>query len=170
MKKINQFGAFSVCLASSGKFVVRQDRKTIATHHHAFDAEQDAKARNNAEWDAMAKMLREMKKGAWAMNIQLGVTASGGFAVVDADNAPVGFGATPTEAFEDFMSQIPDEAWAMSHIIHFNQMDVEVSQHGANLWTAREANYDYDRPMGYGSTMMEAIADLREQLEESEWR
>jgi hypothetical protein len=56
----------------------------------------------------------------------------------------------------------------MSRIIHFDQMDVRVIQHGESLWTAREADYDYDKPMGYGSTMMEAIADLREQLEEVE--
>jgi hypothetical protein len=62
MKKIGQFGAFSVCRPASGKFVVRQDRKTIATYDHSFDAEQDANARNNAEWDAMAKMLKEMKQ------------------------------------------------------------------------------------------------------------
>jgi hypothetical protein len=61
MKKISQFGAFSVC-HQSGKFVVRQDRKTIATFDHSFDAERDASARNNAEWDAMEKMLKEMNK------------------------------------------------------------------------------------------------------------
>lgn len=60
MKKITQFGAFSVCRLSSGKFVVRQDRKTIATHDHLFDAERDASTRNNAEWDAMAKMLKSI--------------------------------------------------------------------------------------------------------------
>jgi hypothetical protein len=52
-------------------------------------------------------------------------------------------------------------------IIHFNEMDVEVTQHYATEWTAHEAiNYDYDSPMGYGSTMMEAIVDLREKLED----
>lgn len=52
-------------------------------------------------------------------------------------------------------------------IIHFEQMDVKVEQHYKTEWTAHEVeNYDYDSPMGYGETMMEAIVDLREKLEE----
>jgi hypothetical protein len=66
----------------------------------------------------------------------------------------------------------------MSRIIHFNQMDVEVEQNFIGEWQAwEEGSYDCDCDqdgffptctMGYGSTMMEAIVDLREQLEESE--
>jgi hypothetical protein len=52
-----------------------------------------------------------------------------------------------------------------AQIIHFDQMDVTVEQHHRNEWTAHATeNYDYDSPMGYGSTMMEAIVDLREKL------
>jgi hypothetical protein len=67
MKRIDQYGAFSVCQAASGDYVVRQDRKTIASHAHLIDAERDACTRNNAEWDAMTKMLKEMKVEGWVM-------------------------------------------------------------------------------------------------------
>jgi hypothetical protein len=59
-------------------------------------------------------------------------------------------------------------------IFHFNEMDVEVSQ-ASGEWQAWEAGtYDYEgdengiyltRPIGSGSTMLEAIADLAEVLE-----
>jgi hypothetical protein len=63
-------------------------------------------------------------------------------------------------------------------IIHFEEMDVEVSQDNyIHEWTAWGAGtYDCDFngesfvvtcPMGYGSTMMEAIVDLREKLKET---
>jgi hypothetical protein len=53
----------------------------------------------------------------------------------------------------------------MTKIIHFNEMDVEVQEHYKNIWTAHAAeNYDYDSPMGYGKTVLEAIADLAEQM------
>lgn len=67
----------------------------------------------------------------------------------------------------------------MSHIIHFNEMDVEVSQDNyIGHWQAWEAGtYDCDCdcdqegffvccPIGSGETMLEAIADLAEVLEE----
>lgn len=54
----------------------------------------------------------------------------------------------------------------MSKIIGFTDMNVKVEQHYATEWTAHEAdNYDYDSPVGYGSTMIEAICDLNEKLE-----
>jgi hypothetical protein len=63
----------------------------------------------------------------------------------------------------------------MSKIIHFNEMDVEVSQDDyIGEWKAWEAGtYDCDCDengffecctIGSGSTMLEAIADLAEQL------
>jgi hypothetical protein len=55
----------------------------------------------------------------------------------------------------------------MSRIIHFNQMDVEVEQIRSDKWIVTEVA-DFSYPIGCGSTMMEAIVDLREQLEESE--
>ncbi len=52
-------------------------------------------------------------------------------------------------------------------VIHFNEGDVKVEQHHASEWTAHVVeNYDYDSSMGYGSTMMEAIADLNEKLKD----
>lgn len=55
----------------------------------------------------------------------------------------------------------------MSKIVGFTDMNVKIEQHYAQEWTAHEAdNYDYDSPMGYGSTMIEAICDLNEKLEE----
>lgn len=64
----------------------------------------------------------------------------------------------------------------MSKIIHFNEMSVEVSQDDyIGEWQAWEAGtYDCDCdqdgfyvtcPIGSGSTMLEAIADLNEVLE-----
>lgn len=50
-------------------------------------------------------------------------------------------------------------------IIYFDQMDVKVEQHYRNEWTAHEADYDLDKPVGYGSTMMEAVVDLRDKME-----
>ena len=63
-------------------------------------------------------------------------------------------------------------------IIHFNEMDVEAWQNSIGEWEACEkGTYDCDCdqdgffvscPMGYGSTMMEAIVDLNEKLVEND--
>ena len=62
-------------------------------------------------------------------------------------------------------------------IIHFNEMDVEVSQddyiHEWSAWRAGTYDCDCDQDgffptctIGTGKTMMEAIVDLREKLED----
>lgn len=47
-------------------------------------------------------------------------------------------------------------------------MDIQTTQHYPNEWTAYDADtYDGpESPMGYGRTEEEAIADLREQIEQ----
>jgi hypothetical protein len=63
-------------------------------------------------------------------------------------------------------------------IIHFEEMDVEVSQddyiHEWQAWEAGHYDCDCDQDgffptytIGTGKTMMEAIVDLREQLKET---
>lgn len=55
----------------------------------------------------------------------------------------------------------------IGHIIHFNQMDVEVCQETNGKWKAFDGDGSFPlNVVGHGSTMMEAIVDLREQLEE----
>ncbi len=63
-------------------------------------------------------------------------------------------------------------------IIHFEQMDVEVSQNPIGEWQAWEdGTYDCDCDqdgffttciIGEGSTMMEAIVDLREKINDQQ--
>ena len=53
-----------------------------------------------------------------------------------------------------------------STIIHFGDGDVTVIEHYRNAWSAHVTqDYDYSSPVGYGNTMMEAIADLHQKLE-----
>lgn len=54
-----------------------------------------------------------------------------------------------------------------SEIIHFNEGDVEVIELSSGKWQAIRCTVD-DPYEGYGSTMMEAIADLNEKLKERE--
>ena len=51
-------------------------------------------------------------------------------------------------------------------IIHFEEMDVEVTQLSSGKWQAIPCIVN-DAREGYGLTMMEAIVDLREQLKET---
>lgn len=52
----------------------------------------------------------------------------------------------------------------MSHIIHFNEGDVEVCKLTNTKFAAWEVGKAYQA--GYGSTMLEAIVDLNEKLKE----
>ena len=49
-----------------------------------------------------------------------------------------------------------------SKIIHFNEGDVKVEQAECSNWQAWQSGNVW--PVGYGATMLEAIADLNEKL------
>jgi hypothetical protein len=50
-------------------------------------------------------------------------------------------------------------------IIHFEEMDVEVTQLSSGKWQAIPCIVN-DTMEGYGSTIMEAIVDLRDKMED----
>lgn len=50
-------------------------------------------------------------------------------------------------------------------VIHFNEDDVAVLEIAKFEWNTWKVGTSY--PIGYGSTMMEAIADLQEKIDEN---
>ena len=65
-KLFDTFGRFKVWhrplnKGRGGRFEVRQGNRVLANHICLFDAQQDAKARNNAFWDEQSRYLKQMQ-------------------------------------------------------------------------------------------------------------